>query len=250
MKLYSFVVAAIILWATDGDAQTAGAGPQPSQIKPAMLVWSIGTDSPNGPSHMVEVITRATFQGRPTWRVTHYSHDPAASETNEFDLYDVDTESLSPIRSVMHNPEFRLGLSFGGGGVTLRREGKPDDAVEHIQLTTPVMPEGPGTQLLVAALPLRPAYKFRYNVVDRWSGKGDTRVKAMTLSVLGRSKLTTPFGDQDVFEILMRPDDDSFRIVEFVRARPPHYAIRVEYVRGKQTLVSEVTAMAIQNADT
>ncbi len=211
-----------------------------------MLVWRIGTTDPAGPSGMIEAVTRATFRNRPTWRVTHYADDPAASPTNDFDLYDVDVETLVPMRSVMRNPGLSLDLDFTRAEVTLRRVDDSGTTTERIPLEGPVMPEGPGLRVFVASLPLKPDYAARFSSVDRWSGKEATRVKPMTVTVTGRRSVATPMGTREVFEVLIRPDDGSFRIAQRVRVEPPHYPFWMEYVRGTTTLVSEVTAMAIE----
>jgi hypothetical protein len=195
---------------------------------------------------MIEAITRATFHNRPTWRVTHYADDPAASPTNDFDLYDVDVETLAPLRSVMRNPELSLDLDFTNEEVTLRKKDETGTSTERIPLKTSVMPEGPGLRVFVASLPLKPGYAARFYSVDWWSGKEATRVKTMNLAVTGRRTVDTPMGRRDVFEVLIRPDDASFRIAQRVRVEPPHYPFWMEYVRGTTTLVSDVTVMAIE----
>ncbi len=220
---------------------------RPAQIRPAMLVWRIGTNEPGGATGMIEAVTRATFKNRPTWRVTHYADDPAASPTNDFDLYDVDAETLVPLRSVMRNPGLSLDLDFTRDEVTIRRVDDTGTTVERIALSTPVMPEGPGLRVFVASLPLKRGYEARFHSVDRWSGKESSRVKPMTLTVTGRTSVSTPMGSRDAFEVLVRPDDGSFRIVQRVRVEPPHYPFWMEYVRGTTTLVSDVTAMAIES---
>jgi hypothetical protein len=68
----------------------------------------------------------------------------------------------------------------------------------------------------------------------------------MTLTVTSRRTVDTAMGRRDVFEVLVRPDDGSFRIAQRVRVQPPHYPFWTEYVRGTTTLVSHVTAMAIE----
>jgi hypothetical protein len=220
--------------------------PRPARIRPAMLVWRIGTNDTAGPSGMIEAVTRATFRNRPTWRVTHYADDPAASTTNDFDLYDVDAETLVPLRSVMRNPGLSLELDFTKDEVTLRKKNETGTSIERIPLKTPVMPEGPGLRVFVASLPLKEGYAARFHSVDRWSGKEASRVKPMTLTVTGRRIVDTAMGKRDAFEVLIRPDDGSFRIAQRVRVEPPHYPFWMEYVRGTTTLVSEVTAMAIE----
>ena len=240
------LAAALLAFPLRGHAQTTEPELNPNRVRSAMLVWSIGTNQPEGPTRMVETITRATFQGRPTWRITHYDHDPTGTATNDFDLYDVDAETLQPLRSVMHNPRLELVLSFGRDTMVVRRRSGSDSTVERIPLTTRVEPEGPGTEVFVASLPLRVGYRLRFHIVDRWSGTGAGRVKPMSLSVTGRSRATTALGRQDAFDVVIRPDDGSFRIALRVQARAPYYPLTVEYVRGAMRVVSEVTTMVFE----
>jgi hypothetical protein len=215
------------------------------QVKPAMLVWSIGTDRTEGPTRMVETVTRATFEGRSVWRITHYPHDAAAATSAEFDTYDVDAETLAPIRSTMRNPDFELILSFTPNQVYLRRVSGTTTAVERVRLDTAVAPEGPGLTVFIGGLPLREGYQRRYHIVDRWDGTEEGRVKPMNLTVVERKCVQSAIGRQDAFRILIEPDDKSFQIIEYVRARPPHYPLSVEYIRGTDKLSSEVTALVL-----
>jgi hypothetical protein len=215
------------------------------RLRPAMLVWDIGTNRPGGPSRHVEVVTRAAYQTKQVWRITHYPHDPVAAKTGEFDLYDVDGETLAPLRSVMRNPRFELALDFDGSQVQLRRTQGSDESLERFTAPAGVAAEGPGSTVFVGSLPLRVGYTLRYQMVDRWDGRNETRVKKMKLTVLERSPLSTQMGLQDTFKVLIAPEDGSFRIVERVRAQAPHYPLQVEYTRGDRTLASEVIAIAI-----
>jgi hypothetical protein len=215
------------------------------QVKPAMLVWSIGTNLPDGPTRMVETVTSVTIEGRSAWRITHYPHDAAATTSAEFDTYDVDADTLAPIRSTMRNPDFELTLSFTGNQVELRQVSGTTTAVERIRLDTAVSPEGPGLTVFIGSLPLREGYKRRYHIVDRWDGTEEERVKPMSLTVVEREWVKSAIGRQDAFRILIEPDDKSFRIIEYVRAQPPHYPLSVEYIRGTDKLSSEVTALVL-----
>jgi hypothetical protein len=122
-----------------------------------------------------------------------------------------------PIRSGIQNSEFRQEIAFDKDSATLRRLTKRRTAEERIPLTVPVMEEGPGGRVFVASLPLRKGFKTQYNIVDRWNGTSGSRVKKMTLSVLGRRQITTAFGSREVLEIEERPSDSTFRIVQYVR---------------------------------
>jgi hypothetical protein len=55
-------------------------------------------------------------------------------------------------------------------------------------------------------------------------------------------------GRCQVLEVILAPRDGSFRIRQWVRPSPPHYALKVEYSRGELLLVSEVAHMVIAGA--
>ena len=192
---------------------------------------------------MLEAITPAMVGAQKSWRVTHYSQDPTTSSVNNFDLYDVDATSLDPIRNVMQTPDFRLEISFARAGASLRRITESAAREEHVPLAVRVMPEGPGERIFVASLPLRDGFELKYHILDRWSGDGPSRLKSMTLSVVGRKQLSTPQGTREAFQVHIRPDDGSFQIVEYVRTKSPFYPYRVEYSRGSLYSVSEVVMM-------
>ncbi len=221
--------------------------PDATKIRPAMLVWSIGVNREQDPSPMIETITAATLDGRPTWRITHYDENPVDARTNAFDLYDLDRATLAPIRSVMRGEAFELELAFAKDEVALRRVQADSFRFERIALKGRVEGEGPGLSAFVGGLPLASGFTHRYHSVDRWNGVGDARVRPMTLSVIGQKRIETRFGPQNAWEVLIEPDDKTFRIRTHVRMSAPHYPYRVEYGRGAFTLVSEVTTMAFED---
>jgi hypothetical protein len=215
----------------------------PSKVQPALLVWQTDIHAADGPSPLLETITSALTEGHRIWRVTHYPPDPTTSTVNDFDLYDVDAETFRPIRSVRQTPEFRLEITFAPDAAILRRVAKDGNSMERIPLSKPVMPEGPGSTVFLAGLPLKEGFATEFLVLDRWSGTGSSRVKTVRLSVVERKRISTTTGSKEVFEVEARPIDDSFRIVEYVRTRPPYYPFRVEYTRGSHTVVSDVVNM-------
>src|SRR5438067_909678 len=91
------VMALLAAIATKPKPPTPAAG-----LRPAMLVWEVGIGQPK-PSYLVEVITPATYKERKTWRITHYPHDPTASTFNEYDLYELDRDTLAPVMRVVGN---------------------------------------------------------------------------------------------------------------------------------------------------
>jgi hypothetical protein len=240
---------AILCFGFQGCGHRAAQVAVPSEIQPALLVWQTDIHAANGPSPLLETITSVLTEGHRIWRVTHYPPDPTTSTVNEFDLYDVDAETFRPIRSVMQTPEFRLEITFAPDAATLRRVAKDGNSVERIPLSKPVMPEGPGSTVFLAGLPLKEGFTTEYSVLDRWSGTGSSRVKTVKLSVIERKRIATANGSKEAFEVEVHAIDDSFRIVEHVRTRPPYYPFRVEYTRGSHTMVSDVDAMIFGSED-
>jgi hypothetical protein len=209
-----------------------------------MLVWAVGLDQPGGASRLIETITAATWNGHPVWRVTHTPQDPSASKTRDFDLYDLDRDTLAPLRSVSTHDNGTLDLEFGRDRVVVRRSGPEDSGVEEVELRGPVQPEGPGLTPFVATLPLSDGFVRRYDMVDRWDGYGRSRLKTVSLRVTRRADTPSALGRNEIFEVVIQPGDSGFRIVEEVLARGLHWPVRMTYTRGALTLRSEVRSIA------
>lgn len=242
-------IAAVLVVAVLGCVNRAVPRAATTAVRPALLLWNVDLNGPGGPSETLEVITATQVNGRKAWRVTHYPPDPTGSQVNEFDMYEVDAETLHPIRSVMQTPEFRLEIAFGPNAATLRRTTKNGESVEHIPLSAAVMPEGPGNTVFMASMPLKERFTKRYLVLDRWNGSGSSRLKNVQLVVTGRKRITTLAGNKEAFEVNARAEDESFRILVYLRTDPPHYPFRIVYVRGPRRIVSEIVAMAVESSD-
>jgi hypothetical protein len=211
------------------------------QIRPTMILWG------GSAAGLVETITPAFLGHRKTWRGTHYPQDPTETNVNDYDLYDLDRETLVPLRSVRNTTEYRLELTFEEKEATVRKTSGKNTATERIPLSTVVQPEGPGLDVFVAGLPLVPGYETRYVIVDRWGGHGSGRVKAVTLSVSKISVDNTSLGEREICELLIKAADNSFRIREKVLTESPHFPVWVEYTRdGKTYPASEVIAVVSQ----
>lgn len=229
-----------------------GAAPRPTsssaggaEIQPATLVWDIGIGAPDGPSPLVETILPATYEGKPVWRVVHRDLDPSADGVhNAYDMVDVDRATLAPLRSIMDREGFRLALRFDGDRVTIEKDESGDHQRTEVRVDH-ARPEGPGQQVLLASLPLRAGYTTRFPIVDRWAKDEANRVVQIDLAVVGPRQLLTRMGLQEVYEVTLVPRNSAFQIREWVRAAPPHYAVRTEYQRGELHLLSEVTRLLL-----
>jgi len=214
------------------------------RVRPAVLEWEIGVTDKDGPSGMVETILPATYAGKAVWRVVHRDPDPTEKDGGAFDMYDVDRETLVPVRSVMRREGFFLGLTFDGDRVEIEKiEGEQKSKTE-VRVRNP-MPEGPGVRVLVAALPLRVGYAAEFPVVDRWAGDEAHRVTTMKLTVPKSITMETRLGRREVLEVVIAAIDGSSSSRQWVRAEPPRYPYKIEYARGDLHLVSEVTGMVL-----
>lgn len=210
------------------------------QMHAGMIVYGIGLAA-----GQVRTITPAMFGGHKIWRITDYLQDPTTTKVNDYDLYDVEQRTLTPVRSVMNTEELHLELIFSEKEVILHKITQQEDVTERIPVSTPVKPEGPGLDVFVASLPLAVGYQTRYAIVDRWSGHGVTRVKRVTLSVLRKATENTSLGKRDIYDVLIKPEDNSFQIKEKVLMTTPHFPVRVEYTReGKTYPASEVVTLS------
>lgn len=218
-----------------------------AKVRPALLEWQIGVTDKEGPSAMVETVLPATFEGKPVWRVVHRDPDPTRGDAASFDMVDVDRGSLAPVRSVMRREGFALSLDFRGDRVEIeKRDGDVATRFE-VRVRNP-MPEGPGTRVLLAGLPLRPGYATEFPVVDRWARDESHRVSNVRLTVPRRLRLQTRLGACEVFEVLLAASDGSSRSRHWVRSEPPYYPFKIEYTRADLRLVSEVTRMIVDGA--
>jgi len=213
------------------------------RLKSAVLVWNVGLGYAKGPEGLVETITPTTFSGREVWRVAHYAQDPSSTNSNDFDLYDLDRTTLSPLRSVWKSGSSRLEMLFEKNEIQIRTgDNRPE---ERIRVTSLPAPEGPGGTAWLATLPLEIGYQMRYKIVDRWDGLGPARLKMLTLVVSERKSMTTALGVKDVYLVQMKPDDRSFEIREQVLASGLHFPVAVEYVRGSLKLRSQLVSLAV-----
>lgn len=226
-------------------ADDAARGLKPDSVRPALLVWDIGTNRATGATRYLEAVTRVTDENRPLWRITHYPQDIVATQAVEFDLYDVDAATLTPVRSVMRNATLDFAVAFSGPHVSVRRKEGTTESTDEFAASDVIRPEGPGLTVFVASLPLEVGYTLAYQALDRWHGPKQAKLKPMKLAVLERRRMATQIGTQDTFKLRIEPEDGSFRVVEYVRAQAPHYPLLVEYTRGRFRLTSEVTALAI-----
>lgn len=215
---------------------------QPPDVAPAVLQWQVGIDTPT-PGPLVETVLPATYHGRPVWRIVHRDLDPTSEDAaSSYDLYDVDRASHEAVRSVSNQSGLFLALAFDGVRVHVDRRDGHGSTTADLEVAH-ALPEGPGTVVVLATLPLSPGYRTTYTIVDRWSEP--IRPVEVTLVVGTRTRVTTRLGTCDVLDVTTAPADGSFRVHDLVLAEPPRFAIRTEYTRGDLHATSEVVEIGL-----
>lgn len=154
----------------------------------------------------------------------HRSSDP---EQANYDLFTMDAKTLAPIRSVNTFADDPTIFRYTDTLATKRNEA--GEITENIPLTDVAMPDGPGWNIMVQALPWSEGLAFRAVMVDRWRGQGARRAREGTWRVTGRKTIETLEGTVETFRTVWQPDDGAFKVVTYVTASAPYYDVRVEY---------------------
>lgn len=214
---------------------------RPSQLRPAFFVWKIGVNRDN-PNLAIENIFPTEANGRRVWRVLHNSADPTRPNFG-YDYYDVDPITLRPIISEMKypEPERRYRIEFGTNQASLRRTERGETSEEVINVPTHLYPEGPGYSAFLAALPLRERYSVSYASLNRWNKQ---KLDVHTLRVIKREAVSVPAGRFNTFVVEDEAPSGVY-IKVWVLDKPPHYAVRTEYMRAPRMWVSELQEFTI-----
>ncbi len=167
-------------------------------------------------------IERVAAEGGERIRITAEVDTPQGEQT---DVFELDAASLRPIeRRVSGSAEMELRYSRDAirGRMQMRgRKVEIDQALE-----APVVADGSGLELTLAALPLEAGYQTTLRIFE----PATQRVRPMKLTVAGQDRVETPAGAFDTWKLTLSPlDDDKGGATMQVRAAPPHYVIRAAY---------------------
>ncbi len=218
------------------------------QLKPAVFYWKTGVNRPGELSLMQETIFPAvTGNGQRVWRVIHYPSNPLEAKSLDYDMYDMDFRTLRPIVSDMKNAQFDYKIEFGPTAASLDFLNKTDSVKKQYPISIPrfVYGEGPATQPLVAALPLKENFSTRYYSIDRWRGEGKDKLVLYELKVVGKDQLKLENGRLYKTFVVEVTSENGLYIKKWVLARKPHYQLKVEYMRAPNAFVTLTTNNSI-----
>lgn len=149
---------------------------------------------------VVRTLAEAANGGRACWRVTDATSGPMGGGS---ELFDLDRKSLAPVSheatgmgsiKVNYAPDAITG-ELSGGGQTMPLK---------VALDAPVLADGAGFDVTLAALPLAPGYKLIYRVFEPLQQK----VRPMQLEVTGEEQVTVAAGIHATYVVAVTPLDD------------------------------------------
>jgi hypothetical protein len=209
-----------------------------SQLRPALLYWDFG---------MIETIYQTQDSSGTFWNVIHRSPEPEKT-LDGYDYYKMHGKTLRPLISEMFYPGATdYSIRFTGNEAAIHYDDKKDSVDYTLNIPHYVSPEGPGTPVFWASLPLTPGYTISYHQLDRWAGKGKQKGVLVTkqLKVSSGDKLTLGEKQYDTYKIDVTSDQGS-SVTAWVLKNPPHYWLKVLYRPNKDKVFeSKVTRIFI-----
>jgi dipeptidyl aminopeptidase/acylaminoacyl peptidase len=149
---------------------------------------------------MTREVKGVEFEGTPAWSIATSTQSPmgAAADT----IY-VDKETLLPLAHSISQGPAVVHMNYTPdaikGQITMGEQVIPID----VKLNAPVMPDGGGLEVVLAALPLGPDYETTLRVFDVLT----QGVRPMSLKVLGKETLDLDFGSFEVYKVRLEPLD-------------------------------------------
>ena len=169
---------------------------------------------------VVRTLAEAKNGTRACWRVTDVSSGAMGSSTETFDL---DRKTLAPVAheaagmgtiKVNYAPDAITG-ELSGGGQTIPVK---------VALDAPVLADGTGFEVTLAALPLATGYKTIFRVFEPLQQK----VRPMQLEVTGEDNLTVAAGSFPVYVVAVTPLDGETggTATLHVMKNAPHHVVK------------------------
>jgi hypothetical protein len=262
-RMLSMIALACLLSAAESRAaepRDVWTSVDPGRVCAVASVWHLGIGAGRVPTEMIETAVPMEVEGRAVWRIMHTmlkgAEDLRGGSTPGSDVYDLERATLAPLQS-----EHRVkGTADKPGNVTRFDYRAPDGGVlrldadgstaERIALQPGqrVLADGPGTAVLDQAIRWSDGLKLQAQVIDRWRGRENERLRTVEIAVTGRQAARVADRRVETFVVEEIPLDGSFHMVSLVTTEPPHRRVRVEYYaggrkEGARPFVSEVKSL-------
>ncbi len=243
-------IASVKLPGKEDEALLAAAstGPLPvadgSKIAPVSMDYSttLAMGGRNIDFKVNRAIEAAEVDGRKCWRIVDTAETPMGTQT---DVYAVDAATLAPVQREV-NGMGTLQLTYSPGSIKgeMGQSGQTMGIAQDLQ--APVMADGPGLEVALAALPLAEGYTTTLRYFEPLSQK----VRPVKLTVTGKATLEVAGGSFPtlVVEIAPLDGDEAGRGTIHVMASSPHHVVKSEVklpaMMGGGTRVTELAARA------
>lgn len=173
-----------------------------SLLKDETLKYNVAFDMRG--QKMAMSLTRSlqttSYENKPVRRLIEQTSGAMGASTDTLDL---DAGTLLPIRRVVHQGPAVVHLSFSptavSGAIAAQGRNMPID----VKLTSPVLSEGAGVDILVCSLPLADGYKATLSQFDLTGAKANT----MALMVVGSEKITIGKMSFETFKVEIKPTE-------------------------------------------
>jgi len=165
-------------------------------------------------------IVAGEANGRKTWKVVDTAEAPGGKQVDTFSM---DAKTLEPIMRHVDGPA-QIELAYTAKSITGEMGGMGKKLEVNQTLDFPVLADGPGLELTVAALPIAEAYSAPIRYFDPLTQK----VRAMQLTVTGKETVQVAGGSFETFKVEMKPldGDDAGKGVYNVMMKGPHHVVR------------------------
>ncbi len=210
--------------------QAAATGPLPeadgSRIKPTNLEYK--GQMAVGPQTIDYTISRAIdageVEGRACWTIVDTSQTPMGTQT---DTYTVDAGTLAPVKREVSAGAGTITLNYSAASIrgSMGQAGQSLDIDQPLE--APVMADGPGLEVALAALPLAEGYSTTLRYFEPMT----QRVRLVQLTVSGTATAEVAGGSFStlVVEVAALDDDAAGSGTVHVMAEAPHHVVRSEY---------------------
>ena len=165
-------------------------------------------------------IVAGEANGRKCWKIVDTAEAPGGKQ---IDTFSMDAKTLEPINRHVDGPA-QIELAYTPKAITGEMGGMGKKLEVNQSLDFPVLADGPGLELTVAALPIAEGYSSPIRYFDPLTQK----VRAMQLTVTGKEAVQVAGGSFDTFKVEMNPldGDDSGKGVYNVMVKGPHHVVR------------------------
>lgn len=206
------------------------------QLRPAILYWDFGS---------IETIYPSEDSLGRYWNVIHRSLEPE-QETDGYDYYKMDSQTLRPLVSEMNHPGFiHYLIRFEKQQAAIQFKNSEDTVSYHLPLPEFVTPEGPGSPAFWGSLPLASGFELEYDELDRWAGKDKIKgiLVRKKLRVTGVETLDIDAKKCPAYKMEVTSTLGS-NLTVWVMKEAPHYWLKVIYkLSPDRTMKSAVTRL-------